>query len=150
MLLRALVQTIAAVAVVGAGVGALSFSGEGLLAAASLPYYVAGLCGAGFAMLATVWLHGRFAATAAPADADRADFLVAARLQTLLAAALGVKLAVLVVGFLLLKRFPLGPEPAKFSDIATFGVTFAAASLLCQLGTAFALARALRRRAPAA
>ena len=145
-LLRALLVAVTLVTVVGLGLGLLLFGGDALLPKDALPFYIAGLTAAGFAAMLTVWLHGRFAATPAPTgDPARTGHLITARLQSLLAAAFGVKLVVLVLGVLIIKQFPLGEEPAKFSQLATFAVTFAGAALLCQLGTAFALARTLRR-----
>jgi hypothetical protein len=149
-LLRAMMQAFALLAVVGSGLGALLFGGGNLLAASDLPYFVVGLGAAAFAAMFTVWVHGRFAATPSPAIAPNgnpanAGHLITARLQSLLAAAFGVKLIVLVLAVLALKQFPLGEETAKFSELTTFAVTFAGAALLCQLATAFALARTLRR-----
>ncbi|MCK5941023.1 MAG: hypothetical protein KAI24_03560 [Planctomycetes bacterium] len=147
LLLRALLQTIAVLLVVGTGLGLLLFGGDALLAETALPYYALGLGAACVAMLLTIWLHGRFAATPAPhGDPSVTRHGVSARLTGLLAAGMGVKMAVIVIGFVALKQFPLGEEPTKFSDIATFAVTFAGAALLCQIGTALTLARALRRR----
>lgn len=143
LLLRALMRTGAALAVVGLVFGFVLFGGDNLLASAALPYYGAGLVTAALAMVLTVWLHGRFASTQMPGATSHA---VSARLTGLLAAGMAVKMALLVFGFLALKQFPLGDEPAKFSDITTFAVTFVGAALLCQLGTAWTLARALGRR----
>lgn len=141
--MRALTQTGAALAAVGALLGFVLFGGDQLLERAALPYYCAGLAAAALAMSLTIWLHGRFAATQMPGATRHA---VSARLTGLLAAGMGVKMAMLVLGFLALKQFSLGPEPAKFSDITTFAVTFVGAALLCQIGTAWTLARALGRR----
>lgn len=149
-LLRALAQSLVLVAVVGAALGALLFGGDNLLAASDLPYYGAGLGAAAFAAILAVWIHGRFAATPAPsssADPAHTAHLITSRLQSLLAAAFGVKLVVLVLAVVVLKQFPLGEETAKFSELTTFAVTFAGAALLAQLATAFALARTLRRGA---
>lgn len=143
LLLRALAQTGAALAAAGLGLGLLLFGGENLMEPSAQPYYGAGLGAAALAMLLTVWLHGRFASTQMPGATGPA---VSARLTGLLAAGMGVKMALLVLGFLALKQFPLGAEPAKFSEIATFAVTFVGAALLCQIGTALTLARALGRR----
>jgi hypothetical protein len=66
---------------------------------------------------------------------------MAGRLQSLLAAAFGVKLAVLTIGV-----FSLRQSGAKFEETTTFAVTFAGGALLCQLATAAFLARALRHR----
>lgn len=146
-LLRALGLALALVGLLGAGVGALLFSGSDPLPASTLPYFVAGLGAAGFAAMFTIVVHGRFAAAKVPAGTDpaRVAVLVTGKLQTLLAMAFGVQLFVLVVGVLFLKRFPLVEGGTKFSETATFAVTFAAATLLCQLATAGVLARSLRR-----
>jgi hypothetical protein len=76
---------------------------------------------------------------------------MAGRVQGLLAAAFGVKLAVLVIVVLYLQRLLPAAEPdAKFAATAAFCIAFAAASLVCQLATAGYLARALGRRPTAA
>lgn len=148
----ALLQCMVGVAVIGTLLGLLLFAGSELLPSTTLPFYIVGIGAAIFAAMLTVWLHGRFAAAKPRAGSDLAQtsYLMTARLQTLLAAAFVVKLVVLIIGVLALKQFPLAEEPAKFSELATFAVTFAGAALLCQLGTAFALARTLRHNAPAA
>ncbi|MFN3240229.1 MAG: hypothetical protein ACE37K_01825 [Planctomycetota bacterium] len=143
MLLRALGTMIVVLAIVGTGVGLLLFGGDELLEASALRYYVVGLVLAAAAMMLTIWVHGRFAATQMPGATSHA---VSARLTGLLAAGMGVKMALLVLGFLALKQFPLSEEATKFSDITTFAVTFVGAALLCQTGTALILARALGRR----
>ncbi|MCB9879520.1 MAG: hypothetical protein H6835_18145 [Planctomycetes bacterium] len=166
-LLRALGTALLVLAVVGAGIGALLY-GIGTLPMASLSYYLVGLCAAAMAIVVTVALHGRFAATPAPLGGARSggagdNFLVAGRLQSLLAAAFAVKVIVLVLGIVVLRQVPLpvfgaaatavsdaGDTSPKFSDVATFAVTFAGAALLCQLTTAFALSRSLRRPAASA
>lgn len=149
-LLQALMVAVAVVVVAATLAGLLVFGGDAFAPASALPYFVAGVLGAVVAMTGTVWLHGRFAATPVPGgDPGRAAYVATSRLQSLLAAAFGVKLAVVVLGVLALKQFPLTSEPTKFIDIATFAVTFAGASLLCQLGTALVLARTLRRRSAA-
>lgn len=146
LLLRALTRSVGGLFVVGAGLGFLLFGGDNLLERAALPYYVAGLAAVGVAMMLSIWLHGRFAATRMPGATSHA---VSARLTGLLGAAMAVKMGVLVLGFVALKQFPLSGEAAKFSHIATFAVTFAAGAVLCQLGTAWILARALGRRSDA-
>ncbi|MEC7724658.1 MAG: hypothetical protein VYD05_04010 [Planctomycetota bacterium] len=143
LMVRALLRAITALAVAGGALGLLLFGGDQLLGAASLPYYVTGLVAAAIAMLLTLWLHGRFASTQMPGATSHA---VSARLTGLLAAGMAVKMGLLVLGFLYLKQFPLGAEPAKFSEITTFAVTFVGGALLCQIGTALTLARALGRR----
>lgn len=118
------------------------------------PYFVVGLGAAGFAAMFAVWLHGRIA-NGTPSGARPDARLEGVRLQALLAAAFGVKLAVLAVGVFVLLQVPLravsdgdggAAATVKFTDIATFAVSFAGASLVCQLATAAALARSLRRR----
>ena len=148
LLLRALMTAVALVLVLGSVVGVVLFAGSELAPQDALPHYVIGLCMAGVAAMLTVWLHGRFAAVSPPgADRDPAlaGALAKSRLQSLLAAAFGVKLAVLVLGVLVLKQFPLGEGPTKFAQIATFALTFAGGALLCQLATAGVLATTLRR-----
>lgn len=108
--------------------GTSVFAGFGLLAAV------------GAAMVA-VWLHGRFLAGRTAQQLVGDGRLLAGHLQSLLAAAFAVKLAVLVVAFLVLRQ-----QGVKFSELATFAITFAAASLLCQLATAGYLARAVQSR----
>lgn len=105
--------------------------------------------GAGAALVAAVlglYLHGRFLDARAAAPFARDGHLMAGRLQGLLAAAFGTKLAVLVLGMLYLHQFYQGPSDLKFAATASFCIAFAAASLLCQLATAGYLARALGRR----
>ena len=157
-LLRALVTAVVVVLAAGSALGLLLFGGtifgsrifggRDMLPSSAAPYYAIGLGAAGFAAFFTIWLHGRFAAVGLPpgagSDPARVGHLITARLQTLLAAAFAVKLAVLVLGLLVLKQFPLGEEPAKFADTATFAVSFAGAALLCQLVTSLLLARSLR------
>lgn len=143
LLMRALLQMLVVLAVVGTGIGFLLFGGDQLLEVSALRYYVVGLVGAAVAMMLTIWVHGRFAATQMPGATSHA---VSARLTGLLAAGMGVKMALLVIGFLALKQFPLSEEATKFSDITTFAVSFVGAALLCQIGTALILARALGRR----
>lgn len=144
LLLRALGRTGAVLAVAGVVLGFVLFGGDQLLDPGARRYYAAGLAAAALAMVLTIWLHGRFASTHMPGATSHA---VSARLTGLLAAGMGVKMALLVLGFLALKQFPLGAEPAKFSDITTFAVSFVGAALLCQVGTAWTLARALGRPA---
>jgi hypothetical protein len=108
----------------------------GLLQAESMPYYGSGVAAAVLAGIVTVWFHGRFLATRPLPASPQAGLLMATRLQSLLGLALGVKLAVLVLGVLAVKR-----TGAKFGDVATFAVTFAGASLVCQLATAGFLVR---------
>jgi|GEM_PF-3463053 len=143
VMVRAVLQSAVMLLVAGAGMGLLLFGGENLVEGAVAPYFVAGLCVAVAAMLLTIWLHGRFASTQMPGATSHA---VSARLTGLLAAGMAVKMTLLVLGFLVLKQFPLGADPAKFSDIATFAVTFVGGSLLCQISTALTISRALSQR----
>ena len=144
LLIRAVVWNMGMLAAVGVGLGLLLFRDGQMLDSAAAPYYVAGFGCAAAAMILTIWLHGRFAATHMPGATSHA---VSARLTGLLAAGMGVKIALLVIGFFALKQFPLGAEPAKFSDLTIFAVTFAGAALLCQMCTALRLARSLGRPA---
>ena len=136
-------QSFLLLAVVGLAVGFLIFGGDNLLELSGLPYYAAGHCGVAVAMMLSIWLHGRAASTQVKGATSHA---VSARLTSLLGAAMFVKLLVLVFGFFALRQFPLGPTPAKFSDIAIFASTFAVGALVCQLGAALILSRALGRR----
>jgi hypothetical protein len=100
--------------------------------------------GAGAAVVATglaVGLHGRFLGARALASLQVDGRLVASRLQSLMAAALGIKLAAVTIGVLALRSLEL-----KFSQVTAFAVAFAAASLLCQVTAASILVRALSRR----
>jgi len=100
-----------------------------------------GVVGALGAAIVAVWLHGRFLRGGTARRLAGDGPLLAGHLQGLLAAAFAVKLAVLVVAFLLLRQ-----QGVKFSELATFAITFAAASLLCQLASAGYLARAIQPR----
>lgn len=122
---------------------------------AAWPYFGVGLAAAAFAAMLAVWLHGRIANGRALPGAPLDGRIEGMRLQALLAAAFGAKLAVLAAGVFVLLQVPLraaaggddaGAATVKFTDIATFGVSFAGASLVCQLATAAALANSLRRR----
>jgi hypothetical protein len=145
-LLRAFAVAALVVAALAVAAG-VALRALGALDAGALAH---GGLGAGAALLAgltTLVLHGRFLdpRTTAPFASD--GRLAGARLQTLLAAAFAVKLAVLVAGVLVLRQIG-----AKFADVAAFAVTFAAAALACQVATAMCLVRALqqqRRTAPA-
>ena len=108
-------------------------------------FYMLGLAGAAFAGIVTVWLHGRIAGLRGGHDAALSGRLIAARMQGLLAAGFVVKLAVLVLGFFFVRRITIDGSPTKFTDVATFAVTFAAAALLCQLATAARLSRSMRQ-----
>lgn len=145
MLGRALAFSAAVAGLVLAAVGGVAFGATDWLPGTSLPYFVTGYAAAVFAAMIGVWLHGRFldgrrvAALGAAFASD--PRLQASRLQSLLAAAFGGKLFVLIVGV-----FGLRQAGAKFADITTFAVTFAGASLLCQLATAGFLSRAVQLR----
>lgn len=135
-LLRALVRAVVVVVPVAAVVGGAA-AALALLPAGSLPYYAGGVALALVACMLALVLHGRFLDPRTTAPFAKDGRLVAARLQSLLAAAFAVKLAGLVLAVLVLRQ--LG---TKFADTATFAVTFAAAALLCQVVTALVLARA--------
>lgn len=100
-----------------------------------------GLAASLFAAVLALWLHGRFldARAAAPYAGD--GRLMAGRLQALLATAFGAKLAVLVLGMLVMRQ-----TGVKFDAMAAFCVTFAAVSLVCQVAIASYLSRQLRHR----
>jgi hypothetical protein len=121
--------------------------GMGLLPPATTGYVALGAGAALLAGVVALWLHGRFLDRRAEASFARDGRLMAGRLQGLLAAAFGVKLAVVVLGVLYLQRALAAEQPdVKFAATASFCIAFAAASLVCQLATAGYLARALGRR----
>lgn len=91
------------------------------------------------AALVAVFLHGRFLSRDATRRFGGDGRLLAGHLQSLLAAAFAVKLAFVVLGVLVLRQ-----QGVKFTELATFAVTFAAVSLLCQMATAGFLARAIQ------
>ena len=149
-LLRALTFGLLAIVVAGAVGWAVLFWGGAGASDIRPAFYMLGLGGAAFAGIMTVWLHGRLASLQSGQGAAVTGRLVAARMQALLASGFAVKLGVLVVGFFGLRRITIGGVPTKFTDVATFAVTFAAAALLCQLTTAALMARSMRRgRGPA-
>jgi len=121
--------------------GAVVAWATGLVPGGALDHVALGATAALVACAGAVWLHGRFLDPRASAPFARDGRLMAGRVQSLLAAAFGVKLAVLVLGVLALRQ-----GGAKFAEVATFCVTFAAAALVCQLATAFWLSRAISRR----
>lgn len=141
-LLRAFGQASAVVVLAGAAAGALV---HGMLPDGGLAYYAAGLGAALLAGMLTLVLHGRFLDPRTTAPFANDGRLAGARLQTLLAAAFAVKLAVLVAAVLVLRQ-----AGTKFPLVATFAVTFAGGALVCQVATATCLARALRQRRAAA
>lgn len=140
-LLRAFgVATVVVLAIAGVTAVVL-FLGLEALPTTALPYYGGGVGAALFAGMVALFLHGRFLDPKASAPFANDGRLMAQRLQSLLAAAFGAKLAVVLVGV-----FALRTLGVKFADFATFGVTFAGAALLCQLATALSLARTLQHR----
>lgn len=141
LLLRALLRAAAAVLGAAVVVGFVIFRLAGLLPVEAVVYYAMGIAAALFAGMLALILHGRFLDPRATAPFARDGRLLAGRLQSLLAAAFAVKLAVLVVGVLVLRQ--LG---TKFAESATFAITFAGGALLCQLVTAAVLARAVQQR----
>ena len=139
-LTRALGVALLVVGVAAAVVGGLVF-GLGWLPGSALPYYMLGIGAALFAGMLALWLHGRLLDPRAAMPYAGDGRLMAGRMQSLLAAAFGVKLVVLTIGV-----FALRQSGAKFADTTTFAVTFAGGALLCQLATAAFLARTLRHR----
>ncbi|MCA8977387.1 MAG: hypothetical protein KDC98_21880 [Planctomycetes bacterium] len=104
-------------------------------------YMAFGVLAALVAGAVALWLNGLFL-SAGQRDGLAADgAILAGRLQGLLAAAFGVKLAVVVIAV-----FALRQAGVKFEATATFCVTFAAVSLISQLTTASMLARSFGRR----
>jgi hypothetical protein len=140
-LLRAFGAAAAVVVGIGVAAGVVLFVWPGLLPADAMAFYATGLGAALLAGMVALWLHGRFLDPAATAPFAKDGRLLAGRLQSLLAAAFAAKLAVLVAGVLVLRA-----AGVKFADAATFAVTFAGGALLCQLATAFSLARAVQQR----
>jgi hypothetical protein len=125
---------------IGAAVGVPLFA-AGALASADWPFFALGIAAALLAGMLALLLHGRFLDPRTTAPFAKDGQLLAGRLQSLLAAAFGAKLAVLIAGVMAL-RF----AGVKFAGMATFAITFAGAALLCQLATATSLARAVQRR----
>lgn len=130
----------------GVGIGVVMFAFAivwvaGVLPAGDAAFATFGVLAALGAAVVVVWLHGRFLGGRTAHRLAGDGRLLAGHLQGLLAAAFGAKLAVLVVAFLVLRQ-----QGVKFSELATFAITFAAASLLCQLVTAGYLARAIQPR----
>ena len=128
------------------GIGVTLVSGALVWAAGLLPAGTTGYValGGGAALLSVViaaWLHGRFLDPRATAPFAGDGRLMAGRLQSLLAAAFGVKLAALVVGVLTLRQ-----SGAKFAELGAFCIAFAGVALVCQSATAGYLARVMNRR----
>lgn len=128
---------------VGAGVAAAVASVAWLLGcvpAESVSFFWLGLGASVVAAMLALLLHSRVldprkaAPFASPGQ-------LAGRFHGLLAAAFGSKLAILVLGVLVLRK-----AGVKFDGLATFCVTFAAASVICQVATAGYLSRMLQYR----
>ncbi len=119
--------------------------GLGCLPPELVAFYALGIVASLFAAMLALWLHGRFLDPRTVAPFARDGRLVAGRLQSLLAAAFGAKLAVLILGMVTLRQCGV-----KFEGVAVFCITFAAVSLVSQLATAGYLSRVmhnqLRRR----
>lgn len=117
----------------------------GLVPQDGVPYFAAGIGASLIAALLAICVHGRFLDNRldarAPAALAHDGRLLAGRLQALLAVAFGAKLAVLVLGVIVLQQ-----AGVKFEALATFCITFAAVSLVSQLATAAYLSRALNHR----
>ncbi|MBL8756045.1 MAG: hypothetical protein JNK15_22310 [Planctomycetes bacterium] len=139
-LLRAFVRAAVVVVASGAVVGVGLFPAA-VLPLEAVPFYGAGLAAALLAGMVALLLHGRIYDRRANAIYAGDGRLLAQRLQSLLAAALGAKLAILVLSFFVLRACGV-----KFADTATFAVTFAGGALLCQLATAMSLARSMQPR----
>jgi len=121
--------------------GAMAW-GLGLVATDRAGMLALGLGAALFASGAAVLLKGGFLGDRAMASMHGDGRLLAARLQSILAAGLGLKLATVTIGVLALRS-----QQVKFELVTTFAVAFAAAALVCQVTVAGILWRALSRRA---
>lgn len=138
-----LLRSLASGAAVTVGLGGLAWA-VGAAPAGTEGFLGLGIAVAILAAVAAMWVNGRFLATRAGAGAGAlpADpAILAGRLQGLLAAALMVKLAVLVIAMFALFRFGV-----KFEATATFCIAFASASLVVQLTAAGLLSRHLGQR----
>jgi|JI102314A1RNA_FD_contig_91_838993_length_1397_multi_2_in_0_out_0_2 hypothetical protein len=129
---------------VGAGVAAAVAAVVWLLGcvpAESVSFFWLGLGASVVAAMLALLLHSRVLdpRKAAPFAANPGQ--LAGRFHGLLAAAFGSKLAILVLGVLALRK-----AGVKFDGLATFCVTFAAASVICQVATAGYLSRMLQYR----
>jgi hypothetical protein len=113
----------------------------GLVPADAVAYFAAGIGASLIAALLAICVHSRFLDGRKSAAFAHDGRLMAGRLQALLAVAFGAKLAVLVLGVVVLRQ-----AGVKFEALATFCITFAAVSLVCQLATAAYLSRALNHR----
>jgi hypothetical protein len=130
---------------VAVGVLAVGCAASGWLPSGSAPYLA---LGAGAALAATglaLVLHGRILDRRFAARLADDAHLIAGRLQGLLALGLLLKLATLCVAVLWLRA-----AGVKFDAVTTFAVSFAAASLVCQVTAAGCLLRAMSRRPGAA
>lgn len=116
--------------------------GLGFVAADRVGMLALGVGAALFASGAAVLLKGGFLGDRAMATMHGDGRLLAARLQSILAAGLGLKLATVTLGVLWLRS-----QQTKFELVTTFAVAFAAAALVCQVTVAGILWRALSRRA---
>jgi hypothetical protein len=116
--------------------------GLGFVAADRVGMLALGVGAALFASGAAVLLKGGFLGDRAMATMHGDGRLLAARLQSILAAGLGLKLATVTLGVLWLRS-----QQTKFELVTTFAVAFAAAALVCQVTIAGILWRALSRRA---
>ncbi len=116
--------------------------GLGFVAADRVGMLALGLGAALFASGAAVLLKGGFLGDRAMATMHGDGRLLAARLQSILAAGLGLKLVTVTLGVLWLRS-----QQMKFELVTTFAVAFAAAALVCQVTVAGILWRALSRRA---
>lgn len=116
--------------------------GLGFVAADRVGMLALGLGAALFASGAAVLLKGGFLGDRAMATMHGDGRLLAARLQSILAAGLGLKLVTVTLGVLWLRS-----QQMKFEMVTTFAVAFAAAALVCQVTVAGILWRALSRRA---
>lgn len=137
LLLSAFVRAAMLVVLLGAmawGLGFVAADRAGMLAL--------GLGAALFASGAAVLLKGGFLGDRAMATMHGDGRLLAARLQSILAAGLGLKLATVTIGVLMLRS-----QQVKFELVTTFAVAFAVAALVCQVTVSGILWRALSRRA---
>ncbi|MCR9246937.1 MAG: hypothetical protein NXI31_18035 [bacterium] len=140
-----LLRSLASGAAVTVGLGGLAWA-IGAAPAGTEGFLGLGIAVAILAAVAAMWVNGRFLATRSGAGGLPADpAILAGRMQGLLAAALMVKLAVLVIAMFALFRFGV-----KFEATATFCIAFASASLVVQLTAAGLLSRHLGQRHNAA
>ncbi len=112
--------------------GLLPAATEGMVALGA----AAALAAAGLAIA----LHGRMLDPRAHQGLGGDGRLIASRLQGLMGAALGLKLACVTLGVLALRS-----SGVKFPQVAAFAIAFAGASLVCQVTAAGSLVRAFSR-----